>query len=249
MSGDAAGIERLPALVDPVRCAAWEAAAASAIESARARGEARDGWSPTSSSLRLACVPAFDLAVLLDVVAHPALVAACTRVLGTDDLACSVEQSWWRRQYPVRAAPAGHHPHGWHQDGALGHDFMARPDGGGPGDVLDMATCWIALVPCGIDAPGLELVEGSPRRLLGLGDLDAAERLSEGTAEGTAGTRIRPALSAGDALVFGGAVLHRTHVTQRMTRVRTSFELRFFARARQPIRLGADDGYAHPGAR
>jgi hypothetical protein len=238
---DPTRIERLPGLLDAALCAAWEATAAHAIEAVRAHGGAHDGWSPTSSSLRLACVPGFHLDAIGDAARRPALVAACARVLGTDDLACSLEQSWWRRQYPARATPAGHHPHGWHQDGALGHDFVARPDGGGAGDLLEMATCWIALVACGVDAPGLELVEGSPPRLLGLRQLDDAAR----SLKDAGGTRVRPALAAGDALVFGGAVLHRTHLASSMTRVRTSVELRFFPRTRPQGPLGPD-GYGHP---
>jgi len=87
-----------------------------------------------------------------------------------------------------------------------------------------------------LDAPGLELVEGSPPRLLGLRELDDAAR----SPQSATGTRVRPALAAGDALVFGGAVLHRTHLAPSMTRVRTSLELRFFSRARPPGPLGPD---------
>ena len=49
-----------------------------------------------------------------------------------------------------------------------------------------------------------------------------------------------PVDESGDALLFRGDVLHRTHVTPRMTRDRTSIELRFFAADRIPERLRGD---------
>jgi ectoine hydroxylase-related dioxygenase (phytanoyl-CoA dioxygenase family) len=174
-------------------------------------------------------VPGLDLRALLDAVARPALAAACARILGTAALACDMEQSWWRRQYPPGAAPARHHAHAWHQDGALGHDFPARPDGSADAaGLVPLVTCWIALTDCGADAPGLELLAGSPARVLGLADLqDGALRAAARRQGRTDESFERPVLAAGDALVFGGAVVHRTHVAPAMTRVRTSLELRF----------------------
>jgi hypothetical protein len=46
-----------------------------------------------------------------------------------------------------------------------------------------------------------------------------------------------PELEAGDALLFRGDMLHRTHVTPSMTQDRTSIELRFFAGESLPKRL------------
>jgi hypothetical protein len=221
---DPARIERLPGLLDTARCMAWAAAAGAAIEGARARGDIDAGWSPTSSSLRLRALPGIDARDVHAAIWTPALAAACASVLGTEALEWHVDECWWRRQYPAQAAPPHHHPHAWHQDGALGHDFVARP--GGSGDaagLLPVATCWIALVPCGVDAPGLELVRPSPARVLGLAELDDAA-LRQAT---PSAAFERPMLAAGDALVFGGAVVHRTHVGLAMTRVRTSLELRF----------------------
>src|SRR5256885_13673868 len=61
-------------------------------------------------------------------------------------------ESWVRRQYPASRYPPMHGPHGWHQDGALGFDFLAYPQGNYPPEaLLPMATCWIALNPCGVD--------------------------------------------------------------------------------------------------
>jgi ectoine hydroxylase-related dioxygenase (phytanoyl-CoA dioxygenase family) len=49
------------------------------------------------------------------------------------------------------------------------------------------------------------------------------------------GVQVRHAqLAAGDALVFGPALVHRTHVTPAMTRRRISVDLRFTDRPLPP---------------
>src|SRR6266446_6077884 len=74
-------------------------------------------------------------------------------------LACDLDQAWVRRQYAPGHYPALHAPHGWHQDGALGFDFLSQPEGRfAAAALLPMTTCWIALGPCGLEAPGLEIV-------------------------------------------------------------------------------------------
>jgi len=50
----------------------------------------------------------------------------------------------------------------------------------------------------------------------------------------------RPVMEPGDALLFRGDIIHRTHVTSTMTRDRTSLELRFFSADRVPARLEGD---------
>jgi len=86
-----------------------------------------------------------------------------------------------------------------------------------------MLTCWIALDPCGVDAPGLAWIDGDTTALLSPPDLTDA-------AVAARGARIAaPELAVGDALLFDGTLLHHTHVTAAMTRERKSFELRFFA--------------------
>ena len=47
----------------------------------------------------------------------------------------------------------------------------------------------------------------------------------------------RPVFDAGDALVFAGDVLHRTHVDAAMTQGRHSLELRYLDGAGWPARL------------
>jgi ectoine hydroxylase-related dioxygenase (phytanoyl-CoA dioxygenase family) len=131
-------------------------------------------------------------------------------------------------------------PHHWHQDGALHFDF-ATLQGEAPADaLLPMLTCWVPLDDCGVDAPGLEWLQpapsSSPVPLLRPAELsDAALR-----ARFPASAFEHPALAAGDALLFDGALVHRTHALPTMTRSRTSIELRFVAGGPRPARLAAE---------
>lgn len=152
-------------------------------------------------------------------------------------LVCDLDQAWARRQYAPGRSPSMHAPHGWHQDGALKFDFAAYPDGNFPFDaLLPMVTCWIALDACGINAAGLEVVN---QRLPGL--LSPIELRSETVlARFTADSLLRPGFEAGDALLFRGDILHRTHVTPSMTNDRTSIEVRFFSANDLPQRLRSD---------
>ena len=99
-----------------------------------------------------------------------------------------------------------------------------------------MVTCWIALTPCGADAPGIEFAGGDRTELLPLAALADAEVRARHPER----DRLRPVLEPGDALVFGGGVLHHTHVAATMTHDRTSLELRFFAAGKPPARLRGD---------
>ncbi len=150
---------------------------------------------------------------------------------------CDLDQSWIRRQYAPSRYPPLHVPHGWHQDGALKFDFSYFPNGKFPSDaMLNMVTCWIALNSCGIEAPGLEFVSEKLPRLM-----SPSELRPEGIQERFASVRFcRPTLECGDALLFRGDVLHRTHVTPAMTKDRTSIELRFFPGDSLPERLQTD---------
>ena len=151
--------------------------------------------------------------------------------------ACDLDQAWVRRQYAPRHYPPLHAPHGWHQDGALGFDFLSQGDGDfPPGAMLSMVTCWIALNSCGVESPGVELVTRRFEGLLAPTDL-AAERVR---ARFAPEQFWRPAMEPGDALLFRGDVLHRTHVTPAMTKNRTSIELRFFPANNLPARLKND---------
>ena len=87
-----------------------------------------------------------------------------------------------------------------------------------------MITSWITLDSCGVDAPGLEFVTRSLHRLLKPAELvDDSVRATFSASEFW-----QPSLAPGDALLFAGDILHRTHVSSSMTSDRTSLELRFF---------------------
>lgn len=186
------------------------------------------GFVPSSSS--------FPLQRLLPVEAllralHPSVIARLQALLGPG-VSVDVDIAWVRRQFAPAGRPAGAHPHSWHQDGAWGCDFLRAPQGEA---LLPMQTLWIAPDDCGVDAPGLEFVDAVPARMLTLEELQPARV----EARYGASRRRRPRLRAGDALLFGGSLLHRTHVDDGMTRTRHSIELRFVDGARIPARLAA----------
>lgn len=172
---------------------------------------------PVSRPLSSLAAP--DAMAVLQALRRSPVGAQVEAALGPAPL-CNLDQSWVRHGRP---------PHGWHQDGALRFDFIAHA--GRPlrdEDLLVMRTCWIALTPCGDDAPGLEWVDAPQPRLLRPAELQP-EAVA---ARHDAVLFRRPVLQPGDALVFDGRLLHRTHLDPAMTRPRTSIELRFFA---QPL--------------
>jgi ectoine hydroxylase-related dioxygenase (phytanoyl-CoA dioxygenase family) len=196
---------------------------------------------PESSSFRLRALtelPVVDVwsSLSSDVRQH------CAHLLASH-VAIDADQCWVRRQYPTDCAPPRHHPHSWHQDGALGFEFPPSGAATIPDDaLLRVVTCWIALTPCGTDAPGLELVTDHVDRMLEPAQLTqrAVER------RWPSGRRVRAALDAGDALVFSGDALHRTHVSPSMTQTRTSVELRCFRADAIPARLADDEFVSVP---
>jgi hypothetical protein len=115
----------------------------------------------------------------------------------------------------------------WHQDGA----FLGRH--------VRTLNLWLALSPCGTDAPGLDIV---PRRLdeiLATGTDGALFdwSVSPGLAEEVAGgpdAVLRPEFSPGDALLFDHLFLHRTGISPAMTRERWAIETWFFAPSTYP---------------
>jgi ectoine hydroxylase-related dioxygenase (phytanoyl-CoA dioxygenase family) len=175
-------------------------------------------------------LPALDGLAAADVLQAVAASALHPLIEGTLGPAprCNIDQSWLRHGRP---------PHRWHQDGALRFDFIAHAGRPWPADaLLEMLTCWIALTPCGEHAPGLEWVDAPQPALLrpeALDDDSVAARHHPALFR-------RPILAPGDALLFGGDLLHRTHLTACMTQPRSSLELRFFRAAALPPRLAGD---------
>ncbi len=234
-----AEIAIVPAAVPPTACSTWLAlidAAYRHIEVAPS-----SDFVPEGSSFRLRAVAALSVIDVWSALSGLVL-ERCVGVLGPW-LAIDADQCWVRRQYTPKSAPPRHRPHSWHQDGALGFEFARSGDAAIPDDaLLRVVTCWIALSPCGVDAPGLELVTDRVDRML------SPTQLADGAVEQQWPTsrRTRPALEAGDALVFSGDVLHRTHVTAAMTQTRTSIELRCFRADAIPDRIARDEFVAVP---
>ena len=196
-----------------------------------------------SSSFRLGGIAALSVADVWAALSSQVR-ERCVDALGPR-LAIDADQCWVRRQYAAASAPPRHGPHSWHQDGALGFEFAPSGDANVPADaLLPLVTCWIPLTACGVDAPGLELVNDRVDRML------PPTQLTDGAVEQRwpTGRRTRPVLEAGDALLFSGDVLHRTHVTPAMTRTRTSIELRCFRADAIPDRISRDTFVAVPGS-
>ncbi len=226
----AAQVERRFAEVEEVR----RTESVAAVGRVLAAGER---FVETASSLTLGAVfTAEDLPQILAAMARTPIRAWIERVL-RGPAACDLEQAWLRRQYAPANYPPLHAPHGWHQDGALGFDFLAHRDTPFPPDaLLPTVTCWIPLTPCGVEAPGLELLT---RRFDGL--LAPADLTEERVRTRFAPKEFwRPAMEPGDVLLFCGDILHRTHVTPAMFNDRTSIELRFFPANNIPGRLARD---------
>ena len=204
------------------------------VDLLRARGEK---FVPTASSVTIR-------AVLSDSNAQDLLssvVSSCAgkwlwETLG-HTVAVDLDQSWVRRQYAPGRYPPLHAPHQWHQDGALGFNFLSvSAEAGCAEGLLEMITIWIALGPCGLDSPGLELVT-QPIQELVQPELLTDCHLRTAFAPELFWT---PVMAKGDALLFSGDILHRTHVTSDMSHDRTSIELRCFAGERLPSRLKRD---------
>jgi hypothetical protein len=115
----------------------------------------------------------------------------------------------------------------WHQDGA----FLGRH--------VRTLNLWLALSPCGTDAPGLDIV---PRRLDeilttgtdgALFDWSISPTLVEDVA-GDPEAILRPEFAPGDALLFDHLFVHRTGVSPGMTRRRWAIETWFFAPSTYP---------------
>ena len=226
-------VEVVTVAVAPATCATW----LSSIDDAYTRvADARHGvFVAESSSFRLPAIEGLTIDAVWTALST-VVRQGCADLLGPA-IEIDADQCWVRRQFAPAMAPDRHRPHSWHQDGALGYDFSGHAGLAPPADaLLRMVTFWIALTPCGVDAPGLELVTEPIDELLLPSDLrEAAVDESRPAAR-----RVRPVMGPGDVAIFTGDVLHRTHRTTSMTRTRTSIELRCFPADGHPDRLRAD---------
>jgi hypothetical protein len=125
-----------------------------------------------------------------------------------------------RRQVP---GPAPNRPVPFHQDAI----FL-----GNPGLILNF---WIPLVPCGITAPGLEVVLDHPGEILTPKggaellntDYSGIELSYDEVVRRWGKDKLwHPALDRGDVMVFSHLTVHRTYQTADMTQPRISLEMR-----------------------
>jgi hypothetical protein len=159
----------------------------------------------------------FDLIDLFDTSGVIAMIAA---ILG-ERPALSIGKSTLRRV-----------PHtsdtDWHQDGA----FL--------GAGVRTINVWLSLSPCGIDAPGLDVVARRLPYVLQTGSHGAQFDWSVGPGLvdllESGGVRVEsPVFAAGDALMFDELMLHRTGVRPGMTKSRWAVESWFFAPSTFPM--------------
>jgi hypothetical protein len=130
----------------------------------------------------------------------------------------AVDKCTLRRSQPGPPGP-------WHQDGA----FM--------GDVRTL-DLWIALTPCGEDAPGLDVVARRIEHILPTGTQGAKFdwSVSPEMAEGAAGENgiVRPRFDPGDAMLFDDLCVHRPGSNPTMRNIRYAVETWFFGPAGFP---------------
>lgn len=124
-------------------------------------------------------------------------------------VAFSYDASRVRRQSPA----VGHRRLHLHQDAASA-DY---------GDRL-IVTCWTPFMDCGRDAPGLQIY---PRRLDTLLPTKQSKwHAREDALQPLRGDLWKPVFAAGDAFLFTATTLHGTHLTDDMTALRTSLDVR-----------------------
>jgi hypothetical protein len=96
-------------------------------------------------------------------------------------------------------------------------------------------TSWIPLDPCGVVAPGLEIVEASLEALIPV-DTEGADKdfgVGPDRVLPQYGDRLlHPAYAVGDAALFRNTTLHRTYITPAMTEPRLNFDCRYIPRSR-----------------
>ncbi|THD58283.1 hypothetical protein [Phenylobacterium sp.] len=151
----------------------------------------------------------------------------CQAYWGGDDFYVAINRLGFRNHHPIQSDRSfiPYHQDSYTQD-------VRTPQ---------VLNCWIPLDPgAGRDAPGLEVVRHPcrpdfPRKDFGLRSENAAydnitidrARIVEEYGE----QFMAPEFEVGDGLVFSENVIHRTYVTEGMTRPRINFEFRVFSGA------------------
>jgi len=114
----------------------------------------------------------------------------------------------------------------WHQDKQFHHG----------GDDLSV---WIPLTECGEHAPSVEFLvsENAPSEVLPIDpktkwsiDPDTVQQLE------ASHKRFTPKFQAGDCIVFDGYAVHRTHALPRMSKERTSIDIRISPASRDLLK-------------
>lgn len=115
---------------------------------------------------------------------------------------------------------------GWHQDGA----FL--------GEGIRALNIWLALTPCGVDAPGMDVVPRYFDHIVETGTegawFDWAVGDSVVEREAADVGIVRPNFDVGDLLLFDHMFLHRTAVEPDMTKERHAIEAWCFAAGAYP---------------
>lgn len=92
---------------------------------------------------------------------------------------------------------------------------------------------WIPLMACGEDSPSLEIMAQRTTRVFptvtSAGDYNQTEITAENVyAEFPPALRFYPKPALGDAVLFLGSTVHRSHIAPGMTKERLSLEMRFY---------------------
>lgn len=232
----AGGVHHWRGVADPADCARWRSMAEAALAAAATRMPAGPlEAAPWPCSLPLDALP--DLLAELQhcLEAHAGIAAVLATALGS---AALLGDQCYVRHQPAPAHRRGRQsPHAWHQDGALGFDFLAAGEPPYPAEaLLPMQTCWMPLTPWGDTAPGLGWFEPPAPALLPPAVLNEEHLEVHLAGLGLTPRRRCPAVAAGDVLQFGGATVHHTHATASMQLDRTSIELRWLRADLRPSR-------------
>lgn len=120
----------------------------------------------------------------------------------------------------------------FHQDGFFDHQLQ-----------WPMINCWIPLVPCGLDAPGLKLMTLGLQELMPASPSEKANysayafESSARFCQEHADHLWHPALEPGDVVMLSPFSIHSTHAHPLMPNIRYNLELRFTAGADIPDTL------------